>query len=358
MMHSRRKLEKARREAAIWHTKLKAAREQDRDVDTLVPRFCVWLDARPENRVAFERQQALCHELELSDDLRISGLRKPATSSESPPHTQSEWTRSHPGFLTIAFIASALGLGSGAAFYARNEIACAFGGAFLHGRCATPLEKRISPPGELVQWALADGTHVSLNGELTADIDMGKPRRHVFLIQGEACFEVVKAGVPFDVTVGPVLVRAIGTAFAVRKIGAYGSRTVVQSGKVEIFGPNGQHILLERGEVAEFDGEYMRGPMRDLLNLQGVTLGEAARLFNRYNTDTVFVVDTSVARQRIGGQFSAQDPEGFADDIGRIFGIPHSVSHDPVQGTEIIHFGGHKRPDSPPGATAALSKGS
>jgi len=358
MTHSRRKLKRARREAAAWHTALRTATDKDRAADTLVPRLRVWLDATPENRAAFERQQGWCRELGQSDDLRLSSLLNPANITDLSLHPMLAWMRTHRAVLAIAAVASAVSLGSGAAFYARNDISCTLGVAFLHGECEAPLEKRISPRGERLLWDLADGTHVSLDGELTVDIDLRKPRRHVLLVQGEASFEVSKAKIPFDVTVGPVLVRALGTAFTVRRIGPDSSRTVVREGKVEIFGPGGQYILLQGGEAAEFDGERIRVPTRDLLKLQGVTLGDAARLFNLYNPRTVVVVDISVARQRVGGQFSAKDPDGFADVVERLFGIPHSVSHDPVQGTEIIRFVGHRRHDSPPQATGALSKGS
>jgi transmembrane sensor len=72
--------------------------------------------------------------------------------------------------------------------------------------------------GEQRQVRLADGSLAALNTDSQLDVAYSTGRRDLTLRQGEAWFQVAhNAARPFEVHVGPVHVRATGTAFSVRR---------------------------------------------------------------------------------------------------------------------------------------------
>jgi transmembrane sensor len=97
----------------------------------------------------------------------------------------------------------------------------------------------LHPPVNTVQEVqLADGTKVSLNKNATLKISSqyGREFRRVKL-QGEAFFDVQKNTLlPFEVEVGPVIVRVLGTSFNINSpSNGHGDVTVsVQEGKVSV----------------------------------------------------------------------------------------------------------------------------
>jgi transmembrane sensor len=85
--------------------------------------------------------------------------------------------------------------------------------------------------GEQRQVRLADGSLAALNTDSQLDVAYSTGRRDLTLRQGEAWFQVAhNAARPFEVHVGPVHVRATGTAF--RCAGPTGVWVVVTEGRV------------------------------------------------------------------------------------------------------------------------------
>jgi ferric-dicitrate binding protein FerR (iron transport regulator) len=75
--------------------------------------------------------------------------------------------------------------------------------------------------GEIRRVPLSDGSMAAINTDTALDVAMSPRLRHVKLDKGEAWFEVAKdARRPFVVESGPVRVRAVGTAFSVRRLEA------------------------------------------------------------------------------------------------------------------------------------------
>jgi len=88
--------------------------------------------------------------------------------------------------------------------------------------------------GELRRVQLTDGSTVTIDGDSRVTVDLGKAQRELTLEHGEAFFEVGKdPRRPFIVHAGPTAIRAVGTAFNVRRAG--GDVTVaVAEGAVEV----------------------------------------------------------------------------------------------------------------------------
>ena len=55
------------------------------------------------------------------------------------------------------------------------------------------------------------------------------------------------------------------------------------------------------------------------LQFRGETLGEAVTEFNRYNRRQLRIADAALAQLRVGGTFSATDPDSFAAALASAF---------------------------------------
>ena len=93
--------------------------------------------------------------------------------------------------------------------------------------------------GELRRVRLVDGSTVTIDGDSRITIDIESRERDIALERGEAFFEVAKdAHRPFVVRAGMTTIRAVGTAFDVRRAGE-DVTVAVAEGVVEVRGGQG-----------------------------------------------------------------------------------------------------------------------
>ncbi len=183
--------------------------------------------------------------------------------------------------------------------------------------------------GEIRRVPMADGSVAAINTDSKLEVALRDRRRTVRLDQGEAWFEVAKdPHRPFVVESGPVRVRAVGTAFSVRRRPA-GSDVLVTEGVVEVWTEGGRspprRVAAGQRVFADNALGILTPPKadadlgRDLawrdgqIVLDGQTLAEAAAEFNRYNDRKIEVADAHLADKRFVGWFRINDPEGFAE---------------------------------------------
>ncbi|KRA75429.1 iron dicitrate transport regulator FecR [Caulobacter sp. Root656] len=198
--------------------------------------------------------------------------------------------------------------------------------------------------GEIRRVPLADGSLVAINTKTALDVAMKPQSRHIVLKEGEAWFQVAKDPErPFVVAAGPVRVRALGTAFSVRRdvdAGA-GVDVMVTEGVVEAWveGDPGPRRRLSAGSrivlastvsptVAESPSEIERSLAwrNGEIALDGESLEQAARLFNRYNSRQIVIDDPALAQERFVGLFQTNEPESFAAAVAKTLGA--AVSDD------------------------------
>jgi len=91
-----------------------------------------------------------------------------------------------------------------------------------------------TPPGEIHQVVLEDGSHVTLGADSTIRVAIGNGRREVSLLSGEAYFQVAHDRVhPFYVRARGANVRVVGTEFSV-SVGKATTRVSVETGVVDV----------------------------------------------------------------------------------------------------------------------------
>lgn len=215
-----------------------------------------------------------------------------------------------------------------------------------------------------LQQALPDGSLVQLNANARIEVDFSAATRSVKLLSGEAHFSVAKdPAKPFIVSVGPVKVRAVGTAFnvryephAVEVLVTEGTVRVTEAplpapadpatGRAALLAPvretdlsAGHRTLIALARPAELtvapvstadiQRELAWREMR--FELSNATLEEAVDLFNRKGGVRLEIGDPALRSLRISGIYWANDPDLFADLISTTLGLnAHRVAADRI----------------------------
>lgn len=183
---------------------------------------------------------------------------------------------------------------------------------------------------------LPDGSTVQLNVGAEIEVAFTSATRTVHLLRGEALFEVAKdASHPFIVDAGSLSVRAVGTAFSVRRETSE-IDVLVTEGRVavEFAHPQDQpavaplHLdagsrvtvplakaasalpILSAAAVADVDAELSWRNRR--VEFSGTPLAEAIGYFNRNNRMQLATDGDEVGALRISGVFWTDDSEAFA----------------------------------------------
>jgi transmembrane sensor len=140
---------------------------------------------------------------------------------------------------------------------------------------------------------------------------------------------------PFTVAAAGTAVRAVGTAFTVRLRGSEQVDVLVSEGRVAVAPANEASpsaselaageaavVLPDRVSVSRVEPQALARRLAwtsGRLEFRGETLGQAVEEFNRYNRRQIRLSASTLATLRVGGSFSATDPESFADALASAF---------------------------------------
>ena len=194
--------------------------------------------------------------------------------------------------------------------------------------------------GAMRKLPLPDGSVVQLNTDSAITVQFTRTERRVQLVRGEAHFQVAKnPACPFIVNAGTVNVRAVGTAFDVRRR-PEAVEVLVTEGKVRVndsiggqsrlpaSATNADDSLLVAGERAYIFTGASAAPAKVVavapveigqvlawqsrrLEFVATPLAEMVEEFNRYNRHKLVIADPRLATRRFGGTFPAGDYEEF-----------------------------------------------
>ena len=304
-------------EAAQWWARLQ---EPDRSVDQ-VAEWLEWLEAAPENRDAYERIQELTQRLWATASLESKRQRRNARVG---------WRAAAVVLLTVATF-----------------------GSWLAYKGWQPAPLSLSTPvAALEQAVLPDGSKVSLGGATSIDAVFDPSSRDIRLNDGEAFFEVRHESTsrPFVVRAGDVSVRAVGTAFNVRKTGGHVTVTVTE-GKVQVAHARSGIIeyvttvravpvMLEAGQQAVYDSSSDRLRLATLdAGVQGALAWRDRRLefvdepldvvianVNRYSPRHIEVRGIDLHEHSYTGTVHPETFEAWLTAIGRAF--PIEIQHE------------------------------
>ncbi|HKY86061.1 MAG TPA: FecR domain-containing protein [Pseudorhodoplanes sp.] len=197
--------------------------------------------------------------------------------------------------------------------------------------------------GEIRRVALEDGSTAAINTDSSIAVTYSDRLREVRIDKGEAWFQVKHDRTrPFLVEAGQVRVRAVGTAFSVRKR-ANGVEVVVTEGVVAAWKPEnvadpvsasaGTRLFIPYAPKSTFEKSVDHSVERPLawrngeIEITALPLQDAASEFNRYNRRQIVVANGAVARERVDGIFRTDDPEGFANAVRNLLDVPVDLSN-------------------------------
>ena len=235
----------------------------------------------------------------------------------------------------------------------------------------------VSAIGELHQQTLADGSVIQLNTDSQIQVDYSDNSRKIRLLRGEAHFDVShNPDWPFEVYADQGMVKAVGTAFAVR-LNPDSIKVVVNEGRVDLASviapaqvkasdtdqantpaqPVAQTLStqkiasLDLGQSAEFSRRGVAQHAVDsasqqlktinrlahpelerqlawrtgYLVFEGDSLSSVVAEINRYTTMHIEIADPALADIRVGGRFKVGELEAIFEVLETSFGI--QVSH-------------------------------
>lgn len=289
-------------QACAWLAKLQSGAVSVADRQGLA----AWRAAAPAHERAWQRAQAVWQGLEPLRGRPIPGAdpllqergRQPAAAGAGPiaRSVSPRSNRASRQRFRLAVAASALLALTLTAFYPP----LLWQADYLTGKAE---QRRV---------LLADGSRVILNADSALAIRFDNLQRRVELLRGEAFFEVAKdAQRPFLAATDAGEVRAIGTAFGMRRAGAQ-TQVELVDGRVEIR-VGDRHNPLAAGQTAAIvDGQVSVRPGRSenmavwrdgYLQLDGVPLAEAVERINAYRPGKMLLLNSAWADKRISGLF-------------------------------------------------------
>lgn len=225
-------------------------------------------------------------------------------------------------------------------------------------------------PGEQRSILLADGSRVTLNSASSVDVRLGKHRRIIRLLRGEALFQVSHDPArPFDVHAEGAVVRAIGTEFNVDIRSNYTAVTVLQ-GRVAVMsgaqaslplpaaGPPGSAgpqlqglptpagaLLLSVAERVIITPAGMGNPQRvdDLPAITAWTrgqlvfdnrpLGEVVDELDRSSSGRIVIQSSRLRSRRVTGVIQLDDPGSLLSFLSDVPGVVIRRNSD---GTTVV----------------------
>lgn len=302
------------------------ARRDRAGVDpTLEAEFESWLAEDQRHRGAFLRAQAAWHMLD-----RAAALRNGEPVELTEPAAASGQALPRRRFLIGGSMVAAAIAVTGTALLRQ------------WARCEA-IETAL---GEVRTVPLSDGSRATLNSGSRVTVAMNDEARTVSLERGDAWFEVRKDSVrPFVVEAGEARIRAVGTAFAVRR-STEGAFVEVTEGVVDIWStahPSerlraqaGARVALDGAAAPELVESSPAAIERSLawrqgqLSFAGDTLESAVDQFNRYNAVPIVIADDRLRGRRMVGRFGTNQPVAFARAAAGMFGTNVDVTADRI----------------------------
>lgn len=284
----------------------------------------LWLQADPRHQGAYVRARAQWEDLD-----RLAALNGPTSTSDALDNSQPEVptsdyrTVSRRQLLAASVAAVTLAGGSLSWMFLRS------------GR-----DRYTSGIGEIRRIALADGSTLLLNTDTEVTVRLTNQSRDIFLLRGEALFEVAHDKErPFVVKARETAVRAVGTAFAIRLESTQVDVTVTE-GVVEVgapaklanldadaapgLTPQTERVAANERIVVARSGAQQRqwiAPAKSnrqlawregQVSFDGEPLSVAAAEINRHNRRQIVIDDSTLAAMPVVGIFRATDLQGFS----------------------------------------------
>lgn len=218
------------------------------------------------------------------------------------------------------------------------------GGGWLGYQALFGTQAYATEIGEQRRIVLDDGSAVTLNTNSALRVRFTKDERRLWLDRGQAFFAVAHdAERTFRVFVGEDEVRAVGTAFEIRREGVQ-ARVTVEDGAVALYrAAEIETLRAQPAAVVEASQQLVVTPAEEIriavvdtrrvaawrfgqMVLESDPLSSAVAEINRYNARQIVIADPSLNDMAINGVFQTGRPEAFVEALTAAF--PVSVQRE------------------------------
>jgi transmembrane sensor len=189
-----------------------------------------------------------------------------------------------------------------------------------------------TPPGERRTVTLPDGSTVELAAGSALSVSFDVTARRLELVAGEAFFSVVPDPArPFIVAAAEGRIRALGTAFNVKRLGDTVIVTVTEH-RVEVSTGSGRKVEIGRGQQVRYVAREMQAPQpadlravegwrRDRLVFQDAPLGEVVADLERSRGGRIVLTDSRLRALPVTAVFDARQTDAALATIAEILPI-------------------------------------
>lgn len=301
-----------------------------------------WYDADPRHRAAFDDMQALLKNMDrvtegpnaLSPELwlgELAELRGPGASRIPRAGWSGSFRRRRKALAAAAAVLVIMAI----------TALVAFDPAVQEGPSAPPeIYTAANASSDAI---LSDGSHIELAAHTTLAVDMHGKQRTITMQEGVAFFKVAKdASKPFVVNVGAFSVRAVGTAFNIRRAGDRMVVTVAE-GTIDVRPQNKEaheavraHAGTEVAWMADatFPAVTSVNPERALGWKQGrldyfnEPLQAVVADLNRYSHHRIVIADRAAGEIMVTATVSTQNVDTWIAALPDLFPVSISTADD------------------------------
>ena len=327
------------REAADWFSRLRAddVRESDRDAHR------AWMQRDPEHRAAYQRLEQLWSTLgDFAHAPEIDRLMHPAPATNTVPHPSRRKNRRH--WISITAVAAVVAL----AVIVSMPL-----GLLQKHTPDSPAIAYATSNGERRSIDLQDGSRMDLDANTQVEVRFSPTARRITLQSGRAYFKVAKdRRRPFEVVSDQGRVRALGTQFETSLRGNTLDVALFE-GSVALSTQQRRHdqttvATLKPGQQARIQSDRVTIlPTRvsyrpsialpasdnEKLVFDDMLVSEAINEFNGRSKQKVRLDVAGLGQQRISGVFHGDDPDGFVEALGELYGLREEPMAD---GTRVL----------------------
>jgi len=357
----------SRRSAARWFARLRSGAVSG-STDSA---FRHWLDRDPTHERELERSELLWSLLgDLEHDPEVIAWTKGASTQS---HRQGD---NLTGIHTAEFVKTSRPRSTGRSVVSRQVLTAATAAALLVAAtlwmalpfhplipstaALRPIERIYTTAvGEHRRITLSDGSSAELNTATRLRVRYTERERHIDVDTGEALFLVRHdMSRPFEVAVGDIVTRDVGTVFNVLSLNDR-TQIAVLEGRVQVTalppGPRETSRALSTlqpmvqlgagqgttythaaglGAITNADLERIQSWRSGRVEFRDIPLSVALSDFNRYTTNHIVLDDPTLGSIRVSGVFHAGDVNAFVHALHSSFHIAARVG---PSGEMILH---------------------
>jgi transmembrane sensor len=288
--------DKTATQAAYWQAQLSSdlVTEQHRR------EFELWLDERPENKIAWQEVNAFWAGLDSLTEADISDVKNNRVIDFKIPDPIKPSSR---------FTLPALGIAASLLLMI----------SLIYGQSGFYFADYTTAPGKQLNVVLADGSEIIMNTDTAISVDYSAHHRQITVHEGEAYFVVAPdAQRPFEVHTHAGQVRALGTEFNIKTrqkdvtvtVYQHAVRVTAENGKAIESLPEGKQLVFSEDTLSPVtSGNLQRGKAwrNQRMIFQDKPLAEVIEELNRYRSGRIIVLNNAIKTLPVTGVFATDD---------------------------------------------------